>query len=270
MPPPRVGGAPPPPGAESRVLVHDDGSHPDAVAGDHVWTAPVLMATEGPVEVTIQFGEETRSAEALVDDQGSGPLLFLDLGRRGLAVAVERSGTRQGEEPTEAAAGDTVSFSSEPWDGRVQGAMAILAAGLALLAGLLGGWWLRGRTSAPRVAEPGESPAIPPVRLRADQVNAVLAGPLSSHRVLVLGDPSGPPGAGVQRAETGLLPQELAESARDLASRPGRPVALLIMDASLLDRSGPEAALHDLHLALRGRLALWAVDGPEPWSGWPL
>ena len=110
--------------------------------------------------------------------------------------------------------------------------------------------------------------ALSPVRIAPQHVEATLHGPLSTHRVVLLGPPEWASDRVFPCVEKGPLPLELVRAVEDLATRPGPPVALLVSSADLLDPAGADSTLEDLEHAVAGRFPLWVVDGPAEWEAW--
>ncbi len=249
-------------GQERRATLRDDGKLPDAVAGDHIWSSPVAGLGSDEVEVSMEVGGELRTVEARIEQRADGPLLFLVLGRRGLAVAVERTEPGGSQASQTAASGTSATLSGQPWDGRVGAALAVLLCALGLLAGFASGFWTRGRALIAMVARAAPARPATPRLFAPGSLEALLAGPLASHRVLLVGPGEAAHPKLARILEPELHPAELAARANALRGSAEEPCAVVVTDALMLDAERPAEAVQQL-CALLDSVEIWTVAGPS-------
>jgi len=100
-------------------------------------------------------------------------------------------------------------------------------------------------------------------------VGPALEGPLKDYRVVCLGPVAPEHQQIIPCLDQAPLPEELVAAVERLAAAAGNPVALLVTDPSLVERSGRDRHRKALQKQIYGRFPLWVVDGPESWEPWP-
>lgn len=253
-------------GTTTTVTPRDDGTMPDTQAGDSIWSGPVFGLAPGPLSVQVEQGERTWQDSTTLDGRSAAPLVQLQLRADGTvpeATAPTPPGGKQEERPlviTDPTGTPLLTTDAAAWQGTWLWILALSAAGLG--AGL-GSRWLGRRPEGPARLAPVPTGSFPPMRLHAEDLDGVLAGPLAGHRVVTLGDPLG---RGIPCLEEGPLPWELVRAVEALAATPGPPVALLVADPAALDAPGRGEPLEDLARRVGGRFPLWCVGGPPAWG----
>jgi len=285
-------------GASRVVMPRDDGTAEDVKAGDSFHTSVFPSFPDPKLKIEISSGDKKWNLDvkldagddhamiiAYVEDNGrvsrlninevmavmrpkasapEAPSFGIDPPREALHIHREKTGhTGAPRAPSDATKKSKV--------------RAKLGPGFAIWAVLLVGFGLglgvtisiMGRRSRPvaRLAGVEMEGEHAPVRLQMSQVPAALAGPLSGHRVIAVGEADELELEGVIPClDRGPLPDELVAAAEALSLTEGPSPALLILDADSLDRPGPAEAVVDLAAALSGRIPVWVVDGPEQWD----
>jgi len=242
-------------GLVRKVKPNDRGRLPDAAAGDRRLTASAPDFADARVYLTIP----TKAGEALDVEA--------DLGDRAgdtiLVVALEAGGKVEVRtESADIGAGRVLRTQKDATQldrvavGAAFSAGATLGAGVGAVLLMRGaGAWVRG----PR-RRPGGRQA--PLRLRPDEVPALLAGDWAGHRVVVVGPLPASPGSAAlfPCREPAPIPAEAVAQVEDLALLGGAVVALLVTDPAALDRGGALAPLVDLGRLVAGRFPLAIVE----------
>ncbi len=272
-----------------RVIVPQDSGkiqHSDVIKGDRVFSAPAPFFPDGMVNIAIKSQRRKWAIKVRMNPEVAQALVFLQLFKNGKIKEVPRDSVGKPLPPGHVGLGggrnlgavrEVIPTVTRPTRPKSQGGSANLGSGFVLWAlafvtlglGVAITWALTGRKprGASRLAAPGKQP-IAPVQLTADQVAAVLQGPLADHRVVLLGEAPDGGGDVVRCLEEHPLPEELVTAVEQLAVSPGPPVALLVTDPELLDRAGPTDPAISLSKRVARRFPLYVVDGPEQWEGW--
>ncbi len=132
--------------------------------------------------------------------------------------------------------------------------------GVALAVGLL---WAARRRPRPARLDAAAAPAIPPRRLAARQLDALLAGPLRQHRVVLLGEERT---GCIACLDAAVLPVELVAAVERLAVVAGPPIALVVAAPGRLEAPIGSEPAATLAAEVAGRFPLWVVDGPADWA----
>ena len=287
-------------GASRMVMPRDDGTAEDVKAGDSFHTSVVPSFPDPKLNIEIASGEKKWSLDVTLDARDDHAMIIAYVETNGRVsrlninevMAVMRPKAKApkapvfGIDPPREALHihrEKIPHSGPPGAPAAGSSKskvrAKLGPGFAIWAVLLVSFGLglgvtisiMGRRSRPvaRLAGVALEGEHAPVRLEMGRVSDALAGPLSGHRVITVGDTDLALEGVIPCLDRGPLPDELVAAAEALALTNGAPPALLILDPDSLDRPGPAEAVVDLAAALSGRVPLWVVDGPRQWERWP-
>lgn len=246
------------------VSVRDDGTMPDAIAGDGAYSVSVSSRLGTPMSAVITSGDSTWTGEAELDLDTDKPEVHLRLRASGVAEIAESDLSLSPVSPTHhddapPPPGVDPGIGVWLWGFLVMG----VGVGVGLVLVRLG----RRPAAASRLArEIGERE--PPRRIDPADLTVALTGPLAEVRLVVLGELAQPPANAIPCRERAPLPVELVRAVERLAVEPGAPVALLLAAPDLLDAPGPGDPLLDLAREVGGRFPLWVVGGPADWTRW--
>ena len=281
-------------GTVRKVSPADNGVRPDVSAGDRIYTAPVPSFPDLIANYEIRSGDNKWTGKFGLDPKDVKATMVVKLARGGKSdplteeqarrlikpmrvVAKPSAGHRspRGERPKAPAGGaatypdrqasEGFSRQAKVGPGFVLWALLFVSfgLGLAITVALLG----RRSGAAAQLVPPAAPSPVAPMRLQGP-VDAALAGPLASYRVVLLGPaPEGADGL-VTCQDEAPLPDELVAAVESLAVTQGAPVALLLTDKELLDQPDQADPVVTLNKRVAGRFPLWVVDGPEDWELW--
>ena len=252
------------PEGTTTATVRDDGTMPDAIAGDRAYSVSVSERLGSPVTAVITGGDSRWEGTVELDLESDKPEIHLMLRAGGVAETFESD-----LELSPVSVGD---HSDAPPPPGVDPGIGIWLWGFLFLGVGLGVGIavvrLGRRPTAASALEgvPGRREA--PRRVEPADLAAALAGPLAGTRLAVLGTLRWPPENAIPCVEQAPLPVELVRAVERLAVEPGPPVALLLTAPDLLDRPGPGDPVVELAREVGGRFPLWVVGGPQGWSQW--
>ena|GEM_PF-3468849 len=245
-------------GTQLQVRFRNDGQPPDLEALDTIHTTAFPLS-DPSMALTLTSGGESWEVETTVDQASANPIVTLHLGPNGGLVVVQEEGAKPKDSPTASSGGGSTSGGAWVWAG------LFLGVGLGLGVGMR---FIGRRTvyAAPFVGLPDRKP-LAPKRVPRGEVDSLLGGALSGHRVFVVGAHGACPEAYAVCAEPNILPAELVAAVEQAAVAPGAAVALLVLDKERLIQDGRSDPLQDLDARVAGRFPLYVVDGPDSWSG---
>ncbi len=252
------------PDGNTTVIVRDDGTMPDAIAGDRAYSASVSERLGSPVTAVITGGDSRWEGTAELDLESDKPEIHLRLRAGGVAETFESD-----LELSPVSMGDQ--SDAPPPPGVDPGIGVWLWGFLFLGVGVGVGIAVVRLGRRPTAASPlagVRAQHEAPRRIEPADLAAALEGPLAGTRLAVLGTLRWPPENAIPCVEQAPLPIELVRAVERLAVEPGPPVALLLTAPDLLDRPGPGDPVVDLAREVGGRFPLWVVGGPQAWTQW--
>lgn len=235
------------PGGRAEFVLRDDGAAPDAVAGDHLFTARAegLELEDGQVEV--RAGDKLWQGGFRFDAQ-SDPLLLIGLEPNGFAAASTHEVVFVPDQPAPERAPQAPAAATPAPKGRTglpDGMWAGWAVGAAAFVGLGALVWAAARRPV----------RLPPVSGGTPTTSSKGAWTRGEHRDLFVGPP--PPDAPADALRVGegrWTPEELALA----ALRAGKPVRVVVTEAWRVEAAGDAYAA--LARALDGVAdLLWAA-----------
>jgi hypothetical protein len=262
-------------GMDGTLLPVDDGTAGDPRAGDGVYTVTLGGWSGREVALTVTDGETTWKARGTHD---GSPWLWvrihdartMQVGNSGEGPgpsAGVAAGPRDGASSSASAVVGAATASWAEWAPSlvVWGAAAV-GFGAALALGMV--WMGRAPTRAARVEGADARVRVPPTLVPLSDATGVVA-PLGARRWLVVGAwPDGLPRTGIAlRVAPGATAPEVRETLRELGSCEGPPLAVLVTDASVLDRRDARPPLDDLLAVLDGCVPCVCIVGAAPYVG---
>lgn len=277
--------------------VNDSGKPPDQTKGDNIYTGPIhqvegkdlatILVTAGELMwlIKVDPNKSANSDRIVIQLQKKDKASYLFKSRQGAKrpgtppansqPSATPSNSQPGATPSKSTGASSPSNSTPgaaPKPHRTttsrKGAWPMIVAAITAVVLICIALYMRRRNRQLILELEGgvATGVFPPRRLESEQIAELLAGPLSGHRVVTLGDLETTSDHVIRCLSKHPLPDSLVRAIERLAVTPGQPLALLIVDPDQLVGANALDPLEMLAEEVEGRFPLWVVDGFEDWE----